>query len=60
MGHTQTKIIIHCLPKISLGILYFFLLNLATLCATEIKDLECHSPTLDRSLPTSTALIQTS
>lgn len=59
MRHTYTKIIIHCLPKIYLGILYFCLLNLATLCMTEIRDLECHSPMLDMSWPTSTVLIKT-
>ena len=30
------------------------------LWATEIKDLECHGPMLDMSLPTSTVLIKTS
>ena len=60
MGHTYTKTIIHFSPEIYLGILYFYLLYPATLCATEIKDLECYSPVLDMSLPPSTALIKTS
>lgn len=57
MGHIYTKVITHCLPKIYLGILYFYMLNLTTLCMTEIKDWGCHNLMLDMSLHTSTVLI---
>ena len=36
LGHTYTKTIIHCPPKIYLGILHFYLLHLATLYARRV------------------------